>query len=99
MTRLKPVIASYSGASYAAISRYLTEDVLDIVADVAHAPKPRSEIPSDVLAELTEMHVLVERDGIVMPDTAVFLRDDVREAGTLTVFYENDVELIRELLI
>ena len=74
MTQLKPVIASHSGASYAAISRYLTEDVLDIVADVAHAPKPRSEIPSDVLAELTEMHVLTERDGIVMPDTAVFPR-------------------------
>ena len=28
-----------------------------------------------------------------------FFRDDVRESGTLTVFYENDVELIRKLLI
>ncbi len=189
MTRLKPVIAGYSGAATIAISRYLTDGVTDVIADVAEAPKPLEDIPPNTLAELIEMHVLREQDGIVMLNTAVFLRDDiaaglyrqgrlrsavitatsigpyeaairaiadsvattyaadlgalegmlrattagrhgvpigsvtmhlwryvrrivaralydcgffrddVRESGTLTVFYENDVELLRELLI
>lgn len=75
--RLKPVIASYSGDTFSSISRYLDENVLEVVASVARSPSRRSEIAGDVLAELVEMHVLKERDGLAVLDTSVFLRDDI----------------------
>lgn len=75
--RLKPVIASYSGYTFSSISRYLDENVLEVIASIARSPSRRSEIPGDVLAELIEMHVLKEQDGLVVLDTSVFLRDDI----------------------
>ena len=75
--RLKPIIASYSGDTFSSISRYLDENVLEVIASVARSPSRRSEIAGDVLAELVEMHVLKEQDGLVVLDTSVFLRDDI----------------------
>ena len=76
--KLRPVIASYSSESSAAIRRYLDESVLDIVANIARSPKNSSEIARDVLAELVEMHVSKEQTGIVRLDTSVFLRNDIK---------------------
>lgn len=75
--RLKPVIASYSGDTFSSISQYLDEGVLEVIASVARSPKRSREIAGDVLTELVEMHVLKERDGLVVLDTSVFLRDDI----------------------
>ena len=70
---LKPVIASYSGESYARMKQYLDDPVLDVIGRVAGAPRPSGEIPRQVAAELAEMHVFKEQDGLVRLNTAVFL--------------------------
>jgi hypothetical protein len=75
--RLKPVIASYSGDTFSSIRQYLDQSVLQVIAGIAQSPKKSGEIAEDVLAELVEMHVLKEQDGLVVLDTAVFLRDDI----------------------
>ena len=74
---LKPIIASHSGDAFARIRQYLNEDVLSVIGSVARAPRSRGEVAGDVLAELVEMHVLRERGGRVVPDTSVFLEEDV----------------------
>ena len=76
--RLKPVIASYSGDAFSSIRQYLDQSVLQVVASIAQSPKKSGEIAEDVLAELVEMHVLKEQDGLVVLDTSVFLRDDIK---------------------
>jgi len=48
-----------------------------VIAAIAGSPVNNQEIASDLLAELVEMHVLVERDGLVRLNTAVFLQDDI----------------------
>ncbi len=80
--QLKPVLASYSGESFAAMRRYLTDDVLQVIACVARSPKRRAEISPDVLAELVEMHVLREEDDRAMLDTSVFLQEDIERIVT-----------------
>jgi len=80
--RLKAVLASYSGASHAAMRRYLTDEVLDIIAGVARSPKNRAEIPPDVLAELVEMHVLREQGDRVVLETSVFLQEDIERIAS-----------------
>ena len=75
--KLKPIIASYSGESYARMKQYLDDPVLDVIARVARSPQPSAEIPRQVIAELVEMHVLVEQDGLARLNTAVFLKDDI----------------------
>jgi hypothetical protein len=75
--RLQPVIASYSGDTFSSISQYLDEDVLRVIASIARASKNSNEMPGDVLAELVAMHVLKERDGFVVLDTSVFVREDI----------------------
>jgi len=83
--RLRPIIASYSGNAFSRISQYLDEDVLEVIASIARSPKGSKEIAGDVLAELVEMHVLKEQDGLVVLDTSVFLRDDIeRISSTVT---------------
>jgi len=77
--KLKPIIASYSGESYARMKQYLDDPVLDVIARVARSPQPSAEIPRQVIAELVEMHVLVEQDGLVRLNTAVFLKDDIED--------------------
>jgi hypothetical protein len=74
---LKPVIASYSGESYARIKQCLDDPILDVIAQVARAPQPSAEIPREVAAELVEMHVFVVQDGLVRLNTAVFLKSDI----------------------
>jgi len=76
--RLKPVIASYSGDTFSSIRQYLDESVLHVIASIARSPRKSGEIAEDVLAELVEMHVLKEQDGLVVLDTSVFLRDDIK---------------------
>ena len=75
--RLKPVIASYSGETYARIRRYLDDDVLQVIAKVAHMPREIGEMDQDVRVELVEMHVLADREGRVVLDTSVFVREDI----------------------
>jgi hypothetical protein len=75
---LKPVIASYSGESYARIKQCLDDPILDVIAQVARAPQPSAEIPREVAAELVEMHVFVVQDGLVRLNTAVFLKSDIK---------------------
>jgi hypothetical protein len=73
--QLRPVVASYAGGS--AARQYLTDEVLQVVARVAQAPRPVATIPEDVLAELQAMHVVATHDGQVRLDTAVFFREDM----------------------
>jgi hypothetical protein len=95
--RLKPVIASYSGDTFSSISRYLDENVLEVIASVARSPSRRSEIASDVLAELVEMHVLKEQGGLVVLDTSVFLRDDIESIlNTVTPLAKGLAERVLE---
>jgi hypothetical protein len=75
--KLKPVIASYSGESYSRMKQYLDENVLEIIARVAQSPQPSAEIPREVAAELVEMHVWTDQDGLVKLGTAVFLKNDI----------------------
>jgi len=75
--QLRPVLASYSGESYAAMRRYLTDAVLEIIASVARSPRHREEISPDVLAELVEMHVFRERGDQVVLETSVFFQEDI----------------------
>jgi hypothetical protein len=75
--RLQPVIASYSGNTFSSISQYLDGDVLEVIASIAYSPKNSDEIAGDMLAELVEMHVLKERDGLVVLNTSVFVREDI----------------------
>ena len=75
--RLKPVIASYSGETFSSIIQYLDESALQVIASVARSPRRSSEIAGDVRAELVDMHVLKEREGLVVLDTSVFLREDI----------------------
>ena len=74
--KLKPNIASYS--RWLDIQQYLSnESVLEVVALVAQSPRDKAEIANDVLEELIEMHILVEKDGLVKLNTAVFLENDI----------------------
>jgi hypothetical protein len=73
--KLKPIIASYSGGFK--IQQYLNESVLEVVAAIAQSPRPSAEIAKDVLTELVEMHALVEHEGLVKLNTAVFLKGDI----------------------
>jgi hypothetical protein len=75
--KLNPVIASYSGEAYARIKRYLTPDVLTVIARVAQSPLERDEVPGDVLSELVEMHVLAKENGRIRLETSVFLAEDI----------------------
>ena len=75
--KLRPIIASYSGEAYFKIRQYLDDPVLEIIARVAQSPQPSAEIPREVAAELVEMHVFVEQDGLVKLGTAVFLKNDI----------------------
>jgi len=75
--KLKPVIASYSGESTVNIKQCLDDNVLGVIASIAHSPKTSTEIARDVLAELVEMHVLKEEAGLVTLGTSVFLRNDI----------------------
>jgi hypothetical protein len=76
-TFLRPVIASYSGASYAAIRHFLDDEALRLVARVAQAPLVVAELDRASLDELTAMHVLAVEGGLVRLDTAVFLESDI----------------------
>jgi hypothetical protein len=75
--KLRPVIASYSYGAGASIRQYLNENVLKVIADIAHSPKAINKVAPDVLAELVEMHILKEEAGLVRWDTSVFLRKDI----------------------
>jgi len=46
---LKPIIASYSGESYARIKQYLDEQALDWIAQVAQSPRPKADMPQEVV--------------------------------------------------
>ena len=81
--RLRPVIASYSGETFSRISQYLDENVLQVIADVARTPRESKDIKEDVRTELVDMHVLAERDGLVVLDTAVFLHEDIESILTV----------------
>lgn len=75
--KLKPAIASYSGGSFRAIRGFLTEEVLELVAEIAVSPKGRAQVEDSLFYELQEMHVLTEYEGTVRLGTAVFLKDDI----------------------
>ena len=75
--KLKPVIASYSGEAYSGIQRFLTEEVLEVIAAIAQQPRSRYGIPPGMLAELVEMHVLKEDGQLVRLNTAVFTQYDI----------------------
>jgi hypothetical protein len=95
---LKPVIASYSGDTFLNIRRYLDESVLEVIANVARSPQRKSEIEEDVLAELIEMHVLKEQDGLVILNTSVFVRDDIeRILNTVRPFAEELAQQVLEV--
>ncbi|MFZ5815993.1 MAG: hypothetical protein ACOY93_11890 [Bacillota bacterium] len=79
--QLKPVIASYSGEAYGAISRFLTADVLEVVARVARAPVGRADLDGSIRDELQAMHVLREERGLIHLNTAVFLEEDIRRVN------------------
>ncbi len=113
MIRLKPVIASYPGAAYSASSIRPYEAAMRAIADSAAityaadlgaleamlrtTTAGRQGVPTGSMT----MHLwrYVRRIVARALYDCGFFRDDVRESGTLTVFYENDVELIRKLLI
>jgi hypothetical protein len=80
---LKPVIASYSGESYSRIINTLTQDYLDVVAEITNSPADKSDINEEMLHELTEMHVLVEENNSVKLNTAVFLEEDIKRITTV----------------
>lgn len=80
---LKPTIASYSGESFAAISRFLTPEVVDTVARVAAGPVGSTALDPHIAEELQEMHVLREEQGVVRLATAVFLADDIARINTV----------------
>lgn len=75
---LKPVIASYSGESYKRIVNTLTQDYLDAIAKIAASPIDKKGINEEMLHELIEMHVLVEKNGFVRLNTAVFFEEDIK---------------------
>jgi hypothetical protein len=95
--KLKPIIASYSGESYLKIKQYLDDPVLDVIACVARSPHPSAEIAPEVVAELVEMHVFVEQDGLVKLGTTVFLKNDIENIlGTVTPLAQEFAQRILE---
>lgn len=76
--KLQPVVASYTGESFAAIMNFLDDRALEVVARVARSPVPLAELDDMLVAELTEMHVLRVGDCFARLDTAVFLEPDIR---------------------
>ncbi len=74
---LTPVIASYTGEVFAAVKRFLTPEVLDLVAAIARSPSAAAHAPPRLLDELMEMHVLRRVGEAYRLDTAVFLADDI----------------------
>ena len=75
--KLRPVIASYAYGTGGRVRQYLTDDVMEIIGGVTLSAKSPTEISPDVLAELSEMHVLKEQAGLVRLDTSVFLKEDI----------------------
>ena len=93
--KLKPIIASYSEGLK--IRQYLDESVLDAIAVIAQSPRPCAEFASELVAELVEMHVLVEQDGWVKLNTAVFLKRDIENVlKTVEPFANELAERITE---
>jgi hypothetical protein len=78
---LEPVIASFSGEAYRAIHKFLDQEALQTVTRVAESPLAREALDPEHLRELVEMHVLVEREGLVRLDTAVFSEEDILEVN------------------
>ena len=87
--KLKPIIASYSEGLK--IRQYLDESVLDAIAVIAQSPRPCAEFASELVAELVEMHVLVEQDGWVKLNTAVFLKRDIENVLKTVGSFANEL--------
>ena len=75
--KLRPVVASYIYGTGGRVMQVLNEDVLSTIADIARYPYKVRDLAPDVRAELIEMHVLKEKDGITGLDTSVFLQKDI----------------------
>ena len=94
--RLKPITASCSSESATKTKQYLDENVLEVIASIAHSPKNITDIAPDVLEELIEMHVFTDLHGLVTLDTSVFLRNDIEcILNTVTPFTK---ELCQKIL-
>ncbi len=80
---LRPVIASYAGKIAGKIRATLTPEYLELVAGIATSAVCTAEVSEQMLAELKDMHVVSEEDGLLRLNTAVFLEDDIREVVSL----------------
>lgn len=85
--KLKPVIASYSGASYDAISAFLDEGVIEVVSRVAASPVPAAAIEPLILRELCDMHVVRVVGDLCRLDTSVFLENDISAINAAASVY------------
>lgn len=70
-------IASYTGESYRGIEAALTDDVKAIILKLIIEPESASNIDQSLLDELIEMDVFKYSGSRVIPNTAIFLEEDI----------------------
>lgn len=88
---LRPAIASYTGQAFEAIKNTLDSRALGIVAQVAATPVARSQLDPIIVAELIEMHVLNDQDGLIRLSTTVFLEEDIMTINDATLAFSSEL--------
>lgn len=79
--QLIPAVASYLGLQNQ-VRNALTDQHLQILANVALQPQPEQLTDPEILAELVEMHAVRLVEGQVKLNTAVFLEGDILRVST-----------------
>jgi hypothetical protein len=88
--QLKPSIATYSGETAARVRSYLSEEyVLDIIAEIAAAPRPERDYFCP--HELKLMHIVQPKDGLIRLNTAVFLEPDIERIVPVVKAFAKEV--------
>lgn len=88
---LRPAIASYTGQAFEAIKNTLDSRALGIVAQIAATPVARSQLDPIIVAELIEMHVLNDQDGLIRLSTTVFLEEDIKTINDATLAFSSEL--------
>ncbi len=76
--RLIESIASYTGESYSKAQQFLTEEIKTTIYNLVTGTSKFSDVDTNLMKELLEMDVFAYAGAKCIPNTAIFLEEDIR---------------------
>lgn len=87
-------IASYTGTSRRNMEQVLSDEVKEIIVNIAENPEAAEQVDNALLSELIDMDIFYVSNGVYKPNTAIFLKNDIEYLSDIIFSLSDDMSKI-----